>query len=124
MLREIYSTTVSSLGPLVKDFITENLIILFNKNAPPELAEFCVLHEGNNLSDIIESGDILKIENNTYKIVYVGGQVQKNLQDLGHISLKFNNNADKESLEGSIYLENKPIFCPSPGNKIKIIKTE
>ncbi len=46
-MKKIYSTIVKDLGPMAEDFIGEKMIILFNENAPAELAEFCVLHTGN-----------------------------------------------------------------------------
>lgn len=121
-MQKIYSTIVKNLGPMAEDFIGEKMIILFNENAPAELAEFCLIHKGNNLTDTIEIGDILQINNTEYKIVAVGSEVQKNLANLGHIALRFNSNEDNESLEGSLYLEDKPISLPEVGTEIAIFK--
>lgn len=121
-MKKIYSTIVKNQGPLAEEFIGEKMIILFNENAPAELAEFCVLHVGNELTDTVEVGDILKINDAEYKIVEVGCEVQKNLGNLGHIALRFNNNADGESLEGSIYLEDKEVSLPQIGTEIAIYK--
>lgn len=121
-MKKIYSTIVKNQGPLAEEFIGEKMIILFNENAPAELAEFCVLHVGNELTDTVEVGDILKINGIEYKIVEVGCEVQKNLGNLGHIALRFNNNADGESLEGSIYLEDKEVSLPQIGTEIAIYK--
>lgn len=116
-MKKIYSTIVKDLGPMAEDFIGEKMIILFNENAPAELAEFCV-----ELTDTVEVGDILKINDTEYKIVEVGCEVQKNLKDLGHIALRFNNNEEGESLEGSLYLEDKAVSLPSVGSEIAIFK--
>ncbi len=97
-MQKIYSTIVKNLGPMAEDFIGEKMIILFNENAPAELAEFCLIHNGNNLTDTIEIGDILQINNTEYKIVAVGSEVQKNLANLGHIALRFNSNENGEYL--------------------------
>lgn len=121
-MKKIYSTKITSLGPLVEAFIGEKMIVLFNENAPEELAEFCILHHGNELTDEVAEGDILRINDVDYKIVKVGSEVQKNLRDLGHIALKFDNNADGEVLEGSIYLEDKDIKIPEIGTAIEIFK--
>ena len=56
------------------------------------------------------------------KIVYAGSEVQKNLRDLGHITLRFNNNDEGEGLEGSLYLEDKPIVDVVPGDEISIVR--
>ncbi|OUO41444.1 PTS sorbitol transporter subunit IIA [Megamonas hypermegale] len=121
-MKKIYSTTVKELGPMVKDFIGEKMIILFGEMAPAELAEFCVVHTGNELTDTIEIGDVLKINDIEYKIVEVGCEVQKNLKNLGHICLRFNNNEEGESLEGSLYLEDKEVQIPEIGTEIAIFK--
>ena len=121
-MKKIYSTIVKDLGPMAEDFIGEKMIILFNENAPAELAEFCVLHTCNELTDTVEVGDTLKINDTEYKIVEVGCEVQKNLKDLGHIALRFNNNEEGESLEGSLYLEDKAVSLPSVGSEIAIFK--
>ena len=121
-MKKIYSTTVKELGPMASDFLGEKMIIVFGDMAPAELAEFCVVHTGNELTDTIEVGDILKINDAEYKIVEVGCEVQKNLGNLGHICLRFNNNADGESLEGSLYLEDKDVALPQVGSEIAIFK--
>ena len=121
-MKKIYSTKVKALGPMAADFIGEKMIILFNENAPAELAEFCVTHVGNELTDTVEKGDVLEINGKQYDIVEVGCQVQKNLKDLGHIALRFNNNEEGESLEGSLYMEDKPVELPEEGSEIAIYK--
>ena len=50
-MKKIYSTIVKDLGPMAEDFIGEKMIILFNENAPAELAEFCVLEGSLYLED-------------------------------------------------------------------------
>ena len=88
-MKKYYSTIVQELGAQVHAFKGARMLILFNENAPQELREYCVLHRGNKLEDIVEPGDIFQLGKEEYKIVYVGSQVQKNLRDLGHITLRF-----------------------------------
>jgi len=118
----IYQTKVVKLGSFVESFKSEKMMILFNENAPEELVDYCVLHEGNQLHDLVKIGDIFQINQRKYKIVFVGNQVQKNLQDLGHITLRFNNNHEGESLEGSLYLEDLPIGEIEPGDELTITR--
>lgn len=121
-MEKIYTTKVQKLGSMVEAFKGEKMMIMFNENAPEELADYCVLHRGNRLTSIVEAGDIFKIAEETYEVVYVGNQVQKNLKDLGHITLRFNNNCEGESLEGSLYLEDKAIVDIKPGIEISIMR--
>ncbi|MGO5131565.1 PTS glucitol/sorbitol transporter subunit IIA [Mitsuokella jalaludinii] len=121
-MKKYYSTTVQELGAQVNAFKGAGMLIMFNENAPQELREYCVLHRGNKLEDTVQPGDVFKIGDASYKIVFVGNQVQKNLKDLGHITLRFNANKDGESLEGSLYLEEKPIADVAPGDEIAIYR--
>ncbi|RGS70436.1 PTS glucitol/sorbitol transporter subunit IIA [Mitsuokella sp. AF21-1AC] len=121
-MKKYYSTTVQELGEQVNAFKGAGMLIMFNENAPQELREYCILHRGNKLEDTVQSGDILKLGDTSYKVVFVGNQVQKNLKDLGHITLRFNANKDGESLEGSLYLEEKPVADVAPGDEIAIYR--
>lgn len=119
-MKIIYNTTITAIGELVSAFYEEKLMILFNENAPEELAAYCVLHEGNEVLDLIKQGDILVIANKEYTIVYVGDEVQKNLEELGHISLRFD--GQKEGLGGSLYLEDKALPTVKIGDVISIYR--
>ena len=84
-------TKIVELGGQVKDFIAAaNMIIMFDEAmALPELRDACVMHTGNQLTGMIETGDVYKISGAEFKIVKVGSEVQKNLMNLGHITIKF-----------------------------------
>lgn len=116
----MYNTEVTSMGPFVEGFYPEKMMILFKENAPEELADYCVLHNVNNLKGEIKQGYTLKIDGVEYKITAVGDVVNKNLKDLGHICLKFDGST-KAALEGTLYLEDKPIKKVSIGSKIEIL---
>jgi PTS system glucitol/sorbitol-specific IIA component len=121
-MKKYYSTTVQELGVNVHSFKDAKMLIMFNENAPEELREYCILHRGNKLEDTVQPGDIFCLGSAEYKIVYAGSEVQKNLRDLGHITLRFNNNDEGEGLEGSLYLEDKPIVDVVPGDEISIVR--
>ena len=125
MSKEYYSTKVVELGGQVADFVAAaKMIILFetemSKNLP-ELRDACVLHEGNKLEDTVKPGDIFKVGNAEFKVLKVGSEVQKNLMNLGHITIKFDGGAG-DVLEGSVHVEDKPIPDIKPGDEIHFIK--
>ena len=119
MARKIYSSKIVELGGQVKDFIAAaNMIIMFDEAmALPELRDACVMHTGNELTDMIKPGDVYKIGNAEFKIVKVGSEVQRNLMNLGHITVKFDGGTG-ELLEGSIHVEDKPVPDIKPGDMI------
>jgi PTS system glucitol/sorbitol-specific IIA component len=119
-MKTIYNTTITMIGELAAAFYEEKLMILFKENAPEELAEYCVLHDKNEVFDIVKAGDILVIADTEYSIVYVGDEVQKNLENLGHITLRFD--GGKEGLEGSLYLEDKALPTIKIGDVISIYR--
>ncbi|GAF13200.1 PTS system, glucitol/sorbitol-specific IIA component [Bacillus sp. JCM 19046] len=100
----IYQTTVTKMGPNAGEFLEENMIILFKNNAPEELAEFCVLHEENKLDGTIQPGDVLSIAGTSFTITAVGDAVDKNLQSLGHITIKADG-AEVAELPGTLSVE-------------------
>lgn len=115
----IYQTKVNQLGPLVDEFYDEKMMILFKEDAPAELAEYCVLHSENHLTDEIQKGDTLWIDQTAYKVTAVGNAVNKNLSALGHITLKFNGEEEPD-LPGTLVLEDKEMKKVQVGNTIKI----
>lgn len=121
-MQVIFKSKVTKLGDLVDSFIEEKMLILFKDNAPDELADYCVLHSGNELTDTVRENDVFSIGDTEYKVVFVGSEVQKNLRDLGHITLRFNENCENESLEGSLYLEDKEIVPIQIGDALSIIR--
>ncbi|ERL04290.1 PTS glucitol/sorbitol transporter subunit IIA [Mitsuokella sp. oral taxon 131] len=121
-MKKYYSTVVQELGVQVHAFKEARMLILFNENAPKELREYCVLHCGNKLEDTVRAGDVFCLGKEEYRIVFVGSEVQKNLRDLGHITLRFNGNEEGESLEGSLYLESKGVADVKVGDEIAIYR--
>ena len=126
MSKEYYSTKVVELGGQVADFIAAaKMIILFEKEMSknlPELRDACVLHTGNQLNDTVKPGDIFKLGNAEFKVLKVGSEVQKNLMNLGHITIKFDGGAG-DVLEGSVHVEDKPIPEVKVGDEIHFIKS-
>ena len=57
-----YETIVKKVGEMVGEGMEENLIILFNDNAPEMYHEYCLLHTITELKQGIEAGDIVCID--------------------------------------------------------------
>ena len=123
MSKKYYSTKVTAIGGQVADFISAaKMIIMFEDSmALPELRDACVMHSGNSLQDMIKPGDIYKIGNEEFKIIKVGSEVQKNLMNLGHITVKFDGGAG-EVLEGSLHVEDKPVPEIKVGDELSICR--
>lgn len=86
-----YQVKITGLGPNALAFLGDetNFIIIFNEDAPPELAEISVLHTKCELKQEIQSGDTLKIGTKEFKITQVGTEAAYTLKQLGHCTLDF-----------------------------------
>ena len=118
----IYSTEIQEIGLNAKEFLNEEIIVLFGFNAPPDLRPYCFLIDQNNLEESIEVDDTLLINDDSYKIIAVGDQVNKNLKDLGHITINFKGDTSNV-MSGSLYVEKKQISDLEVGTKIIIEKS-
>jgi len=66
-----------------------NFIILFNEDAPPELAEISVLHTKTQLLLELEIGDTMIIAEKVFEITAIGDEAASTLKELGHCTLCF-----------------------------------
>ncbi|KRL37064.1 PTS glucitol/sorbitol transporter subunit IIA [Liquorilactobacillus uvarum] len=100
----IYETKVNEIGSEAKDFRDIQMLILFGSEAPDALRSSCYIIDVNNINGNITAGMFLIIDHSKYKITAVGNEVQKNLQNLGHIAISFTG-MDAAELPGTLYVE-------------------
>ena len=118
-----YQARVTGIGPLVKEFIEAGILVFFGEGAPPELAEFSILHDGKKPKANVTSGDTIYIDDNTYKVLAVGEVANTNFANLGHLIIKFNGKT-KVELPGDVCVEAKPVPQIKPGTLLKIVGDE
>lgn len=118
-----YEATVIEIGPLVKEFTEAGILVFFGDDAPPELREFSIIHDGKELREDVSPNDIIKIDNNSYKILAVGEVANNNLSNLGHLIIKFNGQTVPK-LPGDICVEEKPVYQVKVGSIFKIFDNE
>ncbi|SFV43468.1 PTS glucitol/sorbitol transporter subunit IIA [Mammaliicoccus sciuri] len=116
----MYQTEIKKIGKDANAFEAEKMIILFGDNAPDELVDFCYIIDINRVENEITESNKLVIDGTEYGITKVGSAVSKNLNDLGHITLKFDGSTNAEQ-SGSLYLEDKPLVSLQVGSKIEIM---
>ncbi len=118
-----YETKINKIGPSVKEFLGEKMLILFGDNAPAELAEYCLLIDITDVEGEVKPGDTLLLGEREYNITAVGDAVKENLSSLGHITLKFDG-AQTAELPGTLYLEDSEIADVIPGIRFKFFQTK
>ena len=109
-----YDVTVTGLGDMALAFLDPAMemrfVILFNDDAPAELAELAILHTKAEMTEAPAPGDTMKIGEKTYRITAVGDEAIHTLKELGHCTIAFT--ADTEpyrpgciNLDGEIITE-------------------
>ena len=87
-----YYCEITSWGEeslLFLDDPNANFIIIFNDNAPPELASFSVLHTPANYKADPAVGDTMIVCNKAFTITAIGDEALHTLKELGHCTLSF-----------------------------------
>ncbi|EHL4774085.1 PTS glucitol/sorbitol transporter subunit IIA [Listeria monocytogenes] len=93
---------IMEIGPLVPAFEEEKIVILFGPTATNELREISVIHEFQDVpNNALTKGNTLLIGEQAYTIEAVGSDANKNLEELGHISVYFRS-GQNEVLPGAI----------------------
>ncbi|MGI6109600.1 MAG: PTS glucitol/sorbitol transporter subunit IIA [Eubacteriaceae bacterium] len=99
-----YKSTVKGIGPLVPDLAREgNIVIVFDENAPAELAEMAILHTHCNLDQDVSVGDVILLGNGEFVVTAVGDEANHTLRKMGHCTFKFTGQ-DKVDLPGQMEL--------------------
>lgn len=94
---------IISIGELAKDALEDNMVILFNDSAPCELAEYCFIHHQYPARGDISLESTLLIDELDFIVTAIGSAANQNLQQLGHITIKFDG-APSPELPGCIHV--------------------
>ena len=103
-----YQAQITAIGPLAGEFIDAGVLVFFGLDAPPELAEFAILHDGSKLNSNVAPGDQLRIDGAAFAVLAVGEVANKNLGALGHLVVKFNGQTEPE-MPGDVCVEAKAL---------------
>lgn len=96
-------SVVQEIGGLVPTFKEEKIVILFGPQAPKELRELAVIHEFEILTvEPLKEGGTIQFGEESFTITALGSLANKNFQELGHISIYFQEPAG-EILPGSVF---------------------
>ncbi|MBG9813662.1 hypothetical protein ABD68_19425 [Bacillus endophyticus] len=107
-MKTIYQSIVTEVGSQVELFLQEKMIILFNDSAPDDLRDVSVVHKRCSLEEDIKIGDELVIDNQSFKVTFVGNKVNETMRDLGHSTITFDGSS-KSEMPGMICVEEKEI---------------
>lgn len=120
-MKVIYENQVKALGACVEEFKEAEFFIMFGENAPEELKDYCYSVSVNPIHGEIKPGQILKVDDDEYKITAVGEEAPVTLEGLGHCTVNFSGQETAE-LPGTIYVEHKPMPEVKEGTIIQIVE--
>jgi PTS system glucitol/sorbitol-specific IIA component len=115
-----YQMRVVEIGPLVPEFLEARILVFFKVGAPPELAEFSILHEPSDSFSDVETGDHIVIGEEDYQVTAIGEVANNNIRDLGHLVMKANGRNEPE-LPGDVCVEDKELPPVHIGTVISIL---
>lgn len=111
-------SVVKEIGALVPTFKDDKILILFGPQAPKELREMAVIHEFESLlEESLKEGGTIQFGDETFTIIALGSLANKNFNELGHISIYFQEPLE-EVLPGSVFAH--PYQFPTINEGIKI----
>jgi PTS system glucitol/sorbitol-specific IIA component len=99
-----YKTTVTGFGEMYAEFYEQGMIVVFNDNAPGELAELSALHTSAVLERDVRPGDTVLLGNKKYTVRAVGTEASRTLRKMGHCTFVFTGSETAE-LDGHIVLK-------------------
>jgi PTS system glucitol/sorbitol-specific IIA component len=114
-----YDARVTAIGPLVAEFLQNQMLVMFREGAPEELAEFSILHDGRELRAPVVAGDEVILGEEHFRVLAVGEVANSNLAALGHLILKFNGETTPE-MPGDVCLEARPLPEVPVGLRLQI----
>ena len=100
-----YTATITKIGEEALElFEKSNLLIIFGENAPQELQNISVIHNGVGLANQPQVGDTVVICKKKFAISAIGTKALQTLKQLGHWTFCFDG-AAVAALPGYIALK-------------------
>jgi len=116
-----YHMRVIQIGTQVPSFAESGVLIFFGGQAPIELANCAIIHDGGGLLEEVRSGDSITIDNDVFVITAVGNIVNSNLANLGHLIVK-NNGKHQVEMPGEVSIEDRVLPEIRVGSTVQIVR--
>lgn len=117
-----YKSKVTGIGSMVSEFVEQKILIVYNDNAPPELAEMAILHTIHSLDKDVSAGDVVILGNKEYVVTAVGDEANHTLRTLGHCTFSFHG-SDTARIPGHIELDGDGMPEVKEGDAFEILFT-
>lgn len=121
-MRKIYENEIIGAGKEVCAF-GEEMMIFFGDQAPDTLKDYCYSIPTAKTSAAVKAGQFFSIDDVLFQIKYVGELAEKNLNELGHLTVSFTDTEDAR-LPGTIVVEKKRLPLVRIGSRIEIFEDD
>lgn len=94
-----FQATILRYGDEALEFLTDpdmNFVIIFNENAPEELADISILHTKSEVNEPLAIGDMVFICGKAFEITAIGDEAPHTLKELGHCTICFKGEAEAD----------------------------
>ncbi len=118
-----YEALITGIGPLLTEFTQAGVLVFFGDQAPEELREFAIIHNGQTLHGMVEPGDLICLDDKKFRVLAIGEIANQNLSALGHFIVKFNGET-KPEMPGDICAEAGPLPEITVGMRLQIVSPE
>lgn len=118
----LYSSSVTSVGSMVADFVSgHGILVFFGHDAPEELHDIAVLHRATVTLAGPQVGDVIELGDARIPVLAVGPVVEANLINLGHIDFKANGKTNAD-LPGDVCVPEHSLPRPEVGAIFRIVR--
>jgi PTS system glucitol/sorbitol-specific IIA component len=117
---DIMQTYIKEIGNKALEIKESNAMILFGKEAPKDLIEYCVIIESHNFLMDIDVGMYLAFGDRKYIITAVGDHANYSLSTMGHATVYFDS-SEVSKLPGCIHVAGGGYPVIKQGIPIKIM---
>ncbi|WP_435952428.1 PTS glucitol/sorbitol transporter subunit IIA [Dryocola sp. BD626] len=102
-MQTIYQTTITHIGQCAREALDDNMLITFREGAPADIQDFCFIHCHGELTGTLRPGIGFELNGQHYDVTAVGEVAQQNLQELGHITLRFDG-GERAEYPGTVHV--------------------
>lgn len=117
-----YKAKFTGIGEMASEFLSEKFLIVFNNNAPAELAEISYTHTIASLDQDVKPGDVVIFGTKQYIVTAVGEEANQTLRNMGHCTFSFEGK-DTVTLPGHIQLKGDSVPSINIGDSFEILFT-
>ncbi|AIR06215.1 MULTISPECIES: PTS glucitol/sorbitol transporter subunit IIA [Cedecea] len=119
-MQTIYQTTITHIGRCAREALEDNMLITFREGAPADIQDYCFIHCHGELTGKLKPGIGFELNGQHYAVTAVGDVAQQNLQELGHITLRFDGEAQAE-YPGTVHVNGPLPQGIEPGCRLKFV---